>query len=151
MSRWANLKYGLVLILITLTPFSFYGLFWGIKSLSWVPLEAQIVKVSRIERSGSNLPVPEIRVVYQYIINGKKYLGDRVAFLPKYQSKTRSFHISYADKYKNGQLITVFFDFDDPENVVIEKGISVKTILLLVVQFLLILFILFIQKRKLDE
>ena len=72
MSRWANLKYGLVLILITLTPFSFYGLFWGIKSLSWVPLEAQIVKVSRIERSGSNLPVPEIRVVYQYIINGKK-------------------------------------------------------------------------------
>lgn len=143
----ANLKFGLLLIFITLTPFSSYGLYWGGSSIDWVKVEAEIVDVTRVKKSGSNAPVPEVHVSYQYYVMGKRYLGDRIIFDPKYQSGNKSFNISYESDFTIGQIITVFVDLDDPENVVIENGISVKTIIVLAVQFLLILFILLIHKR----
>ena len=74
-------------------------------------------------RSGGRNPHTSynVRVGYEYTVDGKKYEGDRLA-ISQISSNNYDHHRHLADKYKKGDVVTAYVSPDDPRKSVLEKS-----------------------------
>ncbi len=94
------------------------------ESKAYVPVPAKILYSGMYSfRSGGRHPHTSynVRVGYEYTVDGKKYEGDRLA-ISQISSNNYDHHRHLADKYKKGDVVTAYVSPDDPRKSVLEKS-----------------------------
>ncbi len=132
----------LVIFLALLTialPLFLYGTFyvarqilWGLRSLTWRETAGTILftKVERYYR-GRDLVKEQLLLSYVYTVEGVEHQGSHWSF--------SSYAWFFGDpkklelRYPSGQAVVVYYDPLNPENAVLEKGITRADIVLLIV------------------
>ncbi|MBD3271553.1 MAG: DUF3592 domain-containing protein [Elusimicrobia bacterium] len=62
---------------------------------------------------------------YEYTVDGKKYVGDKVSFGGTGTSRASAYNL--IDKYPTRAEVTVYYDPEKPLNAVLETGVSAIT------------------------
>ena len=83
---------------------------------AYVPVPAKVLYSGMYSYSRSY----NVRVGYEYTVDGKKYEGDRLA-ISQVSSNNYDHHRHLADKYKKGDAVTAYVSPDDPRKSVLEK------------------------------
>ena len=94
------------------------------ESKAYVPVQAKVLYSGMYSfRSGGRHPHTSynVRVGYEYTVDGKKYEGDRLA-ISQISSNNYDHHRHLADKYKKGDVVTAYVSPDDPRKSVLEKS-----------------------------
>jgi hypothetical protein len=73
------------------------------------------------------------RVVYSYTVDGKQYTSDLTELGPGTKRVDRQTALMDVEEYHPGQRLAVYYDPDNPQQAVIEKGASTVHLVLLVV------------------
>ena len=117
--------------------------FWKIaSSREWEPVQGKILvsSVETLDQGQSNVRITESQFYYkfsvkfQYEVEGESYVGDRVfASMPNiFRDKNEI--TSFAEKYKTGDLVTVYYNTNNIEESALIAGkdiFSIKLILVL--------------------
>lgn len=89
---------------------------------AYVPVPAKVLYSGMYSsRAGGSHTVYNVRVGYEYAVDGKKYEGDRLA-ISQISSNNYDHHRHLADKYKKGDVVTAYVSPDDPRKSVLEKS-----------------------------
>ena len=118
--------------------FAVVGLFLVVKYLrhrskhqaseTWIPAEGKVIQ-SRVredfstDSDGDSVTTyyPEVEYIYSFL--GKEYQGDRIAFGPKIGG-SRSRAEKIIAKYSSGDMVTIYYDPNKPEESVLERKLS---------------------------
>ncbi len=110
----------------------YYGttyLYQGYHSLEWPSTQAKVIQSQQIKSPGrrvSDVSI-EYKFRYTYQVNGQTYQSGRNSY------KAADGDIAnITDKLKTGDTTTIYYDPNNPENVVIEQGYSPLQILWIV-------------------
>ena len=66
-------------------------------------------------------------VKYEYVVDGKSYLAERICFGIEAFYTSKSFAEKYTKRYPAGLPVIVYHDPFHPENAVLERGITIKS------------------------
>lgn len=109
----------------------FVGVSWGdisdyLDSQNWVESRGGVynndIEVSY--DSEDNSETYRARIYYFYMVGDERYEGDRVKFGDDIYTGSRSAAQNVLDKYPIEAQITVYYNPDQPENVVIERSVT---------------------------
>lgn len=107
--------------------------FWGVntffkanQSEAW-PFVDGIIVESEMEyhRSNEGSGTYHARILYDYTVGGVLYSGDQVAY-GDYGSSDSSHARSIVNRYPKGQSVLVYYDPNQPEESVLERGIQAQ-------------------------
>jgi len=116
--------------------FSLNEVYLGSTSQSWPRVKGTVVEATlweyQVRPGGGRGPRSSVtqyqeHIVYDYIVNEKRYRNDRVAFKGDQKktgigSQNRRYHQSIVDRYPVGREIEVYYSPNDPGMSVLEPG-----------------------------
>jgi len=107
-------------------------IYYGAKSVSWSSVDGvvQTSKIVKYRRRGRSHT--QWKFDYTYIYDGMQYKSSRVSFALSSLSKSVS---NSAKKYSKGKRVKVFFNPDDPQVAVLERGITSGGLICLLASF----------------
>ena len=124
----------LVLIIgIVLLIWSLHILILAQSSNNWSTTEGYIVSSEWTSGRPSDEDVcDKAEVRYEYSVDGREYVGSRVAFaMDDFCSQSRAIRV--VDDYPVGSYVDVYYDPDNPETSVIEPGVTGGVLVLFIV------------------
>jgi Protein of unknown function (DUF3592) len=74
-------------------------------------------------RSSADPINDRLHVQYKYRVNGKDFISGRINCSMDFTVKSMD---AYARQYKNGASIVVYYDPDEPEKAVLERGLTIR-------------------------
>ena len=100
-------------------------------SESWPMVEGEVIRTDIVSnrKSGGGSSTYRAKVEYQYAIDGVTRYGARVSYAGNVSSSNRGSAMAIIDRYPKGSDVTVYYDPADPEESVLEPGISAKIFL----------------------
>lgn len=143
--------YYLYFVLLLLALFFVYivkDLLRAVKSKSWVEAEGIIVESKLLSHGrsmmmGRNYERYSALIKYEYDVSSKKYEGDRVRFFPMGTSVSKKTVERLVSEYDVGDVITVFYDPDKPDQCLLKKGLNLKAFLTLIAILFFMGFVFF--------
>ena len=121
---------------IGLTVKGGYDAYQAIRSYFWASTEGQVLSstVTRVKRL--NDPASYYASIsYEYEVGGTKFTGDRV-FLGEYGTGSAGPMQEIVDRYPVGKRVTVYYDPQDPNKAVLERGARLASFGLLLIGLL---------------
>ena len=118
--------------------------------------EGKVVQTDVIRKSAEDHAgwTYRAKVEYQYTVEGTTYEGDRVSFAGRVSTNNEADALEVIATYREGSKVAVYYDPADPEEAVLEPGLTGMVFLFPVIGgvFLVIglglLFALLMGKRK---
>lgn len=120
------------------------------KTDSWPVIEGIILKSDITEStdffadSHMSAKTYSNQIQYSYIVDGKKYISNRIFIGDKIFYPGRDFTEKLKTKYYTSQKVFIYFDPKQPEKSVLEKGIHKMNIFIFFVGVFLISFVIII-------
>jgi hypothetical protein len=129
------------ILLITLAMFAaaIFFILWGgyeimagYASKNWPLAEGKVTssyvqKQVRSIKDSSKKPTYYPKVRYQYLVGGNRYTSDRISFSGGEGGEKKSEAEAVVDRYPSGQKVIVYYDPNDPQRAVLERGLIWKT------------------------
>lgn len=111
-----------VLIGLGTLIFSSYSIFKTEQAKSWFPVPANVEKIDIDSRSNKGTMSYEVIIKYSYTIEGKKYLGNRIAF--GYGMNNIDDHDGLFSRLERSKKIIVYVNPNDRQECVIVPGMN---------------------------
>ena len=129
------------------------------ESESWPMVKGEVIRTDIVRERARNGggSTYQAKVEYQYAIEGVTHYGSRVSFAGNVNTSNRGAAMKITDQYRKGTEVAVYYDPADPEESVLEPGLSAMIFLMPAIGgvFLVIglglLFALLVGKRKDQE
>lgn len=102
--------------------FSSYSIFKTEQAKGWIPVSANIEKTDITSHSNKGTVSHEVIVRYLYVIEGKKYSGNRIAF--GYGMNNIDDHDGLYSKLENSKKVLVYVNPSNNEESVIVPGMN---------------------------
>ena len=133
--------------LLAITPIGFYQGFKVVNhansTKSWDTVEGIITKSTIFkEEDGGTAYIPTIE--YRYEINGKSYDHNQIISTERIQFGKLNLAKEYTDKYSENTKVTIYYNPVNPQDSVLETGVSVRHFFSLVMPSLVLIFGLFL-------
>ena len=113
-----------------------YDVYQSLRSYTWPSVEGKIV-ASRVDREWhpGKSPTYYPRISYVYLVGGKEYTGN-VVFFSQYGTGGPSGVQEIVDRYPEGKRVSVYYDPQDPQLAVLERGLQWASLALIVIGFI---------------
>jgi Protein of unknown function (DUF3592) len=137
-----------IVIGICIVSCQLYLLSKAIKSKNWEIANGEIISsdIETCKTTSDSNNIFRPRVKYKYIISGKQHISGRIFFGDKVLTDFKGYTIKLINKYSVGSKVDVYFNPDDIEESVLERGVSSNSIILLIVGVSIILFGVILMK-----
>jgi len=145
----------LIIVGITIVIFQLRLFYKGLQSKDWHTTQGEIIssEVETFRFDDESNKTYRAGISFKYMISGKEYISSRVFFGDKLQLNLKGKALKLVYKYPVRSRVEVFYNPDNVEESVLEKGISSNIIILLIIGIVMALlgFVLINYYPELSE
>src|SRR5262245_53755982 len=115
------------ILVLAISPLPFLGsirsAYLAAQVAGWPTVEGTLSAVSLEEKEKKDKATFEVKVAYDYVVDGKPYTGDRIA-MGYSASIFRETHAEIEQALKKGKTVVVRYDPDQPDRAYLAAGIT---------------------------
>lgn len=145
--NWGNIHFGTWVLNLFCFPLVAYGLVLGLSSYFWDSQTGEIITSELVSISKGNGWVNVANIGFKYKVHGLKYTSDLVEIGPRINFKKRTFKADFVNKYKVGQAVMVYYPSMYPGFGTLNRGLTLKTIVVAIFSVILLVLGRFAKKR----
>ncbi len=91
------------------------------RSRGWLPVDGRVVASNVNQFSGRNGVTYRPMIIFSYAVGPSRFMSSRVSFQP-FVTSNRDAAATVAARYPVGKTVQVFYDPQDPEQAVLDRG-----------------------------